>query len=114
MCMLILDFAVPLSMVLDPILQYKFQVPASHLLSASVMSAPAALAMSKLFYPETKTSKSQGDAVYNMQKGSVSSCLNYFFLHIFLSLILFFDSAVLLLYSIFLNNWAQLFKASLA
>ena len=28
-----------------------FQVPANHLLSASVMSAPAALAMSKLFYP---------------------------------------------------------------
>lgn len=31
-----------------------FGVPASHLLSASVMSAPAALAMSKLMYPETE------------------------------------------------------------
>lgn len=29
-----------------------FGVSASHLLSASVMSAPAALAMSKLMYPE--------------------------------------------------------------
>ena len=32
----------------------KFGVSASHLLSASVMSAPAALAMSKLMYPETE------------------------------------------------------------
>ena len=46
-----------------------FKVPANHLLSASVMSAPAALAMSKLFYPETKITKAQGDAVYNMPKG---------------------------------------------
>lgn len=30
-----------------------FGIPAEHLLSASVMSAPAALAISKLFYPET-------------------------------------------------------------
>ena len=34
-----------------------FGVSASHLLSASVMSAPAALAFSKLVYPETKQSK---------------------------------------------------------
>lgn len=32
----------------------RFQVPADHLLSASVMSAPAALAISKLTYPETE------------------------------------------------------------
>lgn len=31
---------------------YLSQVPADHLLSASVMSAPAALAISKLTYPE--------------------------------------------------------------
>ncbi|KAK3588025.1 hypothetical protein CHS0354_012071 [Potamilus streckersoni] len=43
-------------------------VPANHLLSASVMSAPAALAMSKLFYPETKKSKSRAEDVYNMEK----------------------------------------------
>merc|ERR1712176_1092417 len=34
-----------------------FGIDASHLLSASVMSAPAALAFAKLFYPETKKSK---------------------------------------------------------
>lgn len=34
-----------------------FGISASHLLSASVMSAPAALAISKLFYPETEKSK---------------------------------------------------------
>lgn len=32
-----------------------FGVPANHLLSASVMSAPAALAISKITYPETET-----------------------------------------------------------
>ena len=31
-----------------------FGIPAEHLLAASVMSAPAALAMSKLFYPDQK------------------------------------------------------------
>lgn len=34
-----------------------FGISPSHLLSASVMSAPAALAISKLFYPETKKPK---------------------------------------------------------
>jgi len=34
-----------------------FGISASHLLTASVMSAPAALALAKLFYPETKKSK---------------------------------------------------------
>ncbi|XP_066975382.1 uncharacterized transporter HI_0519-like [Macrobrachium rosenbergii] len=34
-----------------------FGVDPTHLLSASVMSAPAALAFAKLFYPETKVSK---------------------------------------------------------
>jgi hypothetical protein len=33
------------------------------------MSAPAALAMAKLFYPETKTSKHRAEDVYNMEKG---------------------------------------------
>ncbi|KAJ8301083.1 hypothetical protein KUTeg_020070 [Tegillarca granosa] len=46
-----------------------YGVPANHLLSASVMSAPAALAMSKLFYPETKKTKARDQDVYNMQKG---------------------------------------------
>ena len=34
-----------------------FGISPSHLLTASVMSAPAALAMAKLFYPETEESK---------------------------------------------------------
>jgi len=38
-----------------------FGISASHLLSASVMSAPAALAYAKLFYPETKKSKTTAD-----------------------------------------------------
>ena len=62
-------------LVLDPPIYLKtllnyFQVPANHLLSASVMSAPAALAMSKLFYPETRKSKAS-EAAYNMPKGFV-------------------------------------------
>ncbi len=37
-----------------------FGIPPEHLLSASVMSAPAALAVSKIFYPETKKPLTQG------------------------------------------------------
>ena len=37
-----------------------FGIPAQHILAASVMSAPAALAISKVFYPETETSLTQG------------------------------------------------------
>jgi len=44
-------------------------VPANHLLSASIMAAPAALAMSKLVYPETEVSKAT-EAVYNIPKGA--------------------------------------------
>ena len=40
-----------------------FGIDASHLLSASVMSAPAALAFSKLFYPETKKSKTTAESL---------------------------------------------------
>lgn len=45
-----------------------FGVPANHLLSASVMSAPAALAMSKLSYPETETSKGTSKDFDKLQK----------------------------------------------
>ena len=37
-----------------------FGIPAEHLLAASVMSAPAALAISKLFYPETEKPQTLG------------------------------------------------------
>jgi hypothetical protein len=40
-----------------------FGISASHLLSASVMSAPAALAYSKLFYPETEESRTKVDNI---------------------------------------------------
>ena len=43
-------------------------VPANHLISASVMSAPAALAVSKLFYPETQKSKTTAKDVAHMDK----------------------------------------------
>ena len=54
--------------VIDTFMTLYIKVPANHLLSASVMSAPAALAMSKLFYPETRKSKT-GNEVYNMASG---------------------------------------------
>jgi len=47
------------------------QVPANHLLSASFMSAPAALAISKLFYPETAKSKTTVKDVKKLAKGCV-------------------------------------------
>ena len=37
-----------------------FGIPAEHLISASVMSAPAALAMAKIFYPETAKPETTG------------------------------------------------------
>ncbi|XP_059153027.1 solute carrier family 28 member 3-like [Physella acuta] len=47
-----------------------YKVPANHLLSASVMSAPAALAMAKLFYPETVNKKHNAKDFYNIPKGT--------------------------------------------
>jgi nucleoside permease NupC len=49
--------------------RFKKRKTSKHLLSASVMSAPAALAMAKLSYPETKVSIAMGKDVYNMEKG---------------------------------------------
>ncbi|XP_022236212.1 solute carrier family 28 member 3-like, partial [Limulus polyphemus] len=47
----------------------KFNVNPSHLLSASVMSAPAALAFSKLFYPETEESRTHAKDI-KIDKGT--------------------------------------------
>lgn len=47
-----------------------YGVPANHLLSASVMSAPAALAIAKLFWPETEEIRARGEDVYQMEKGT--------------------------------------------
>ncbi|XP_071108418.1 solute carrier family 28 member 3-like [Haliotis cracherodii] len=44
-----------------------YGVKANHLLAASVMSAPAALAISKLTYPETEESDIDPDDVYKLQ-----------------------------------------------
>ncbi|MEG4968781.1 NupC/NupG family nucleoside CNT transporter [Microcoleus sp. B6-A1] len=45
-----------------------FGVPAQHLISASVMSAPAALAISKLLYPETEKSLTAGEVEVKVEK----------------------------------------------
>jgi len=45
------------------------KIPANHVLSASVMSAPAALAIAKLFYPETKKSHATAEDAKHMPKG---------------------------------------------
>eukprot|EP00057_Strongylocentrotus_purpuratus_P025577 XP_011680051.1 PREDICTED: solute carrier family 28 member 3 [Strongylocentrotus purpuratus] len=45
-------------------------ISAAHLVSASVMSAPAALAVSKLFYPETEKSKTANSDNLVIEKGS--------------------------------------------
>ena len=46
-------------------------VDANHVLSASVMSAPAALAISKLMYPETEVPATSGVHAIHFQKRSV-------------------------------------------
>lgn len=52
-----------------------FGVDPAHLLSASVMSAPAALAFSKLFYPETRKSKTTFSNI-TIQKGEEANLLH--------------------------------------
>ncbi|XP_064613726.1 solute carrier family 28 member 3-like [Liolophura sinensis] len=52
-----------------------YGVPANHLIAASVMSAPAALAMSKLFYPQIEEVQADGDDVYNMAESEHSNVL---------------------------------------
>ena len=47
----------------------EFGVSASHLLSASVMSAPAALAISKLMYPETEIPESLNESEIDIPRG---------------------------------------------
>ena len=49
----------------------EFGVSASHLLSASVMSAPAALAISKLMYPETEMPETLNEDEIDLPKGLV-------------------------------------------
>jgi concentrative nucleoside transporter, CNT family len=49
-----------------------FGVSAVHLIAASVMSAPAALAISKLMYPETEDSPTRGKVSVDVEKTSVN------------------------------------------
>jgi len=49
-----------------------FDIPADHLLTASVMSAPAALACAKLFMPETKKCKTTATDVGNVKSSHVN------------------------------------------
>lgn len=50
-----------------------FGIPAIHLIAASVMSAPAALAVSKLMYPETEESLTRGEVKIEVEKASVNA-----------------------------------------
>jgi concentrative nucleoside transporter, CNT family len=47
-----------------------FGVPAEHLIAASVMSAPAALAISKVMFPETEDSPTQGKITLDVERTS--------------------------------------------
>ena len=49
----------------DPAARAEF---AGHLLSASIMSAPAAIVMAKILVPETETSETYGDVEMNVEK----------------------------------------------
>jgi concentrative nucleoside transporter, CNT family len=50
-----------------------FGVPAVHLIAASVMSAPAALAISKIMYPETEESPTRGSVKIDVEKASINA-----------------------------------------
>jgi CNT family concentrative nucleoside transporter len=50
-----------------------FGVPAQHLLAASVMAAPAALALSKLLYPETEESLTAGEVRVEVERPWVNA-----------------------------------------
>ncbi|XP_056008147.1 solute carrier family 28 member 3-like [Ostrea edulis] len=61
-------FATIAGIVLGACIQ--FAVPANHLISASVMSTPAALAISKLAYPETERPKTKSNNYDKMGKST--------------------------------------------
>ncbi|MBE9080115.1 NupC/NupG family nucleoside CNT transporter [Romeria aff. gracilis LEGE 07310] len=49
-----------------------FGIPPEHLIAASVMSAPAGLAIAKLMYPETEKSPTRGDVSLKVERTSVN------------------------------------------
>lgn len=48
-----------------------FNVPSNHLIVASIMAAPGALAVSKTIYPEIKKTKVDWQAIKNLPKGLI-------------------------------------------
>lgn len=58
-----------LSLAHDQPLPSPLQVSSTHLLTASVMSAPAALAVAKLFWPETEKPKITLKSAMKMENG---------------------------------------------
>ncbi|NJL21332.1 MAG: NupC/NupG family nucleoside CNT transporter [Leptolyngbyaceae cyanobacterium SM1_3_5] len=50
-----------------------FGIPAEHLIAASVMSAPAALAISKMMYPETEQSPTAGEVTVKVERTSANA-----------------------------------------
>ena len=46
-----------------------YGVPASQLITASIMAAPSGLAIAKTIYPETKKTKANWDAIRSFPKG---------------------------------------------
>ena len=46
-----------------------FNIPANQLIVASLMAAPAALAVSKTIFPETRKTKANWDAIRSLPKG---------------------------------------------
>ncbi len=50
----------------------RFGADAGHLMAASVMSAPAALVMAKIIFPETKKTETTGEAKISVEKNTVN------------------------------------------
>lgn len=50
-----------------------FGIPPEHLIAASVMSAPAALAIAKLMHPETEDSPTSGQVTVSIEKTSINA-----------------------------------------
>ncbi|XP_041041206.1 solute carrier family 28 member 3-like [Carcharodon carcharias] len=71
-----------------------FGVPAAHLLTASVMSAPAALAVAKLFWPETETPKISTKSNLKLDKGKATNIIEAACLGAFTSIALVANIAV--------------------
>ncbi|GCB72314.1 hypothetical protein scyTo_0006247 [Scyliorhinus torazame] len=71
-----------------------FGVPAAHLLTASVMSAPAALAVSKLFWPETETPKISTKFNIKLDKSEATNIIEAACLGAFTSIALVANIAV--------------------